>query len=216
MDFISVIGVALRRWKITVPVFVVGMALVLRIASGLGTEFESLGTVIILPPSVTIYDLSADEEYEDEANIYIENPRSTRTLAATALIAVGASEVRIAAADAGLSPNYEVVVDDVEPILYITAKGETAAQSSDTLDFVIFELARELAVRQGVTPDIPAELVATMEVLSELRAIEDTSGGLKVMGTLGIVVVLLTVMAAFITEGLVDRMAVNRARVATA
>lgn len=216
MDFFAVLGVVFRRWKVTVPVFVVGMVVLARIVSGVGTEYESFGTAVVLPPSVTLFDLSEDPDYEDEVNVYLENPGSTRTLASTVPIAVGGSPVRSRAAEAGLSPNYEIEVDDAEPILYITAKGETAAQSSDTLDFVLFEIARELAERQDATEETRQELVATMEILSEVRAIEDSSGGLKVIGAMGVVVMLIVVMSAFVAEGITDRYRARRTPVTLA
>ncbi len=209
MDFFSMIGVMCRRWKVVIPVFVLGMGITLRVASGVGAEYESYGTVIFLPATTYLVDFSDGTEFVDDLNPFISNPRATRTLARTVPLVVGSTPVRRIAVEDGLSPNYEIDLDDVESILFITAKGETPAQSSDTLDFVFFELARELAARQNVTEATVEQQVAHMEILSEIRAVENTSGGLKVMGTLGVAVILVTIMAGFVAEGFSERRAVR-------
>ena len=107
------------------------------------------------------------------------------SFAAGVPIAVGSSDTRRAAYDQGLSPNYELELDEGEPIVYISAKGETPEQSGDTLDFVIIELERQLLDRQGVDPNTtePDREFVSIEILSEVKAIEDNSASVKVLGS---------------------------------
>jgi len=203
MDFFDVVGVMVRRWWVTIPVFVIGMGLVMRAAMGVGTEYESLGTVIFLPASVRI-DFVGEEQVIQEWNPYLV-VGSTRTLARAVPIVVSSSDTRRAAFEQGLSPNYELELDESEPIIYVSVKGDTPEQSSDTLDFVFIQMSEELARRQATDEFDPGIDFATMEIISEVRAIEDTSASVKVMGSLGIAAVLVTVMAAFGVEGLLEK-----------
>lgn len=211
MDFFDVIGVLVRRWWVTIPVFVIGMGLVARAAMGVGTEYESTGTVIFLPAAETI-DYVGSEPVVQELNPYFV-VGSTRTLARAVPIAVSSSDTRRAAYDQSLSPNYELELDPSEPIVYISAKGDSPEQSSDTLDFVLFELSRELRERQTADDLDPGVEIASMEIISDSRAIEDNSASVKVLGALGVATLLVTLMAVFGVEGFAER---RRSRMAGA
>ena len=207
MDFFSIIAVLLRRWYVTIPVFLIGMGLVLRAALGVGAEYRSTASVIFIPASVRI-DFDGDDLFVEETNPYLF-AGSTRTLARSVPITVGSSDFRRDAFDQGLSPNYELELDEAEPIVHILVKGETPEQSSDTLDWVIVQLERVLLDRQGVEPGLTVEETerefARTETLSTIKAIADDSASVKVMGFLGVSVVLVTVMAAFAVEGWAER-----------
>ncbi|MEZ5165909.1 MAG: hypothetical protein R2695_05215 [Acidimicrobiales bacterium] len=203
MDFFDVIAVLFRRWIVTVPVFLIGMAVVYQVAAGVGTEYESLGTVIVIPAPIQEVRLG-DTIVPESVNSYTE-VGVTGTLARSLPIALGASDMRKKAFDAGLSPTYELTLDERDPIVYVSAKGDTPAQSADTLSFVFIEMDRELAKLQEFEEGDSIEEYARMEILSEIRALADNSRSTKVMGTLGISVVLLTVMAGFAAEGAAER-----------
>ncbi len=209
MDFFETVGVLFRRWRVTVPTFILGVVITARIMAGVAAEYESFGTVLILPATVAVVELADREIYDDERNPFF-HAGVTRTLSRSLPIVVGSSATRDTAETAGLSPNYEIELDHLQPILFITAKGTTPRQSSNTLDFVLAELYSELNERQGLTENIPSDQRAALQILSEVHAVEDRSGSTKVLGTMAIVVVLATVIVGFLAEGIAERRRMRR------
>lgn len=207
MTFFDALLVLLRRWRTVVPVFAIAMVGVFWVLRGVGVEYESFATIVFLPASVQITELNG-EEIEETINPYFA-AGTTRTLARAVPIAVGSTTTRQQALEAGLSAEYEMVLDDSEPILYVSAKADTPQRSADTLDFVLIAIGDEIERRQDIDPESSAaeneDEQASFDTLSEFRAIADNSASVKVFGTLSVAAVLLAVMAGFAAEGIHQR-----------
>lgn len=214
MDFFDVILVLIRRWKVAVSVTVLGVALTAWIVSGVGREYESFASVVFLPASVRESTLG-DSVVRDEVNPYL-GIGITGTLARVIPIAVQSAETRDRAEALGLARNYEVVLDDVEPIVFISAKASTPEISSATLDYVIFELDRELTDRLVLDPDTPVEERPTLEVVSEIRAVPNSGGRIKVAGVMTVTVAVAVLLACFGVEGWHRRRSAPRSSVVAA
>jgi hypothetical protein len=177
VDIWDGLRIVLRRWKVTLPIFL-GFALVAIVGSGMiNAEYSANGSVILLGPNSQASGAAASPTGgETDVNPYLSGCNTCETVARAIQLSLSSTEAKQAIADDGLSTDYAIVVENRSPLMTLTASSGSPSDAVNTLQGVIERINGELELRQSDV-NAPSDQRITANVLSQDTAAKGDYGG---------------------------------------
>ena len=219
MDLWDLLKVAVRQWRVLVPLLVLTCGAAVFVSGGIAPEYSAQGSVVLIGPSETLGEPAqpAPEPGGAETpavvpspvNPYLSFNSSLATAAEVLSLRLTSAQAVGALADAGMATTYEVSLTPRSPILKLKATGGDATTVVATLDRLIEMAGQELEVMQ-TNGGAPETQRAALDVLSRsTAAAPDASGAQRVRLLVLALGVAASVAIAYATEGL---LALRRSR----
>ncbi len=206
MDIWELMVVAGRRWRVVLPVTIIGTLLVVVLAATSSSAWKAQAVVGFQGNTGTV-ELLEDEQIEFN-NL---NPLAGQNIGPVAAYAEQAAQSRNTRADVaqrGLATSYEVLRDPFNPQLTIDVEGDDPAIVLDTTQYLAEFIQAEVAGWQNDLDVAEALQVAAFTVTLDEEATKDTTPVLK-MVILGAAVVIVLALGAGVAA---DVLAARRMR----
>ena len=137
MDIWDGLRIVLRRWKVALPIFLV-FAVLAFVGSGMiDAEYSANGSVMLIGPSTSGAPVADAAAGEGDGNPLVTGCNSCETVARATQLSLSSTEAKQGMAEAGLSTNYTIVVENRSPLMTLTATSDTPQGAVDSLAGVI-------------------------------------------------------------------------------
>jgi hypothetical protein len=176
VDIWDGLRIVLRRWKVALPIFLV-FAVFAFVGSGMiDAEYSANGSVMLIGPSTSGAAAADPAAGEGDGNPLVTGCNSCETVARATQLSLSSTEAKQGMAEAGLSTDYAIVVENRSPLMTLTAKSDTPQGAVDSLAGVIERINGELELQQSDV-NAPSDLRITTNVLFQDTAAKGDYGG---------------------------------------
>lgn len=215
MDLWDLLKVAVRQWRVLVPLLVLTVGAAVLASGGIAPEYSAQGSIVLIGPSETPGEpaqpapepggVETPAVVPSPVNPYLSFNSSLAVTAEVLSLRLTSAQTVVALADAGLATTFEVNLTPRSPILQVRATGDDPATVVATLDRLIEIAGAELELLQ-TTGGAPETQRAGVDVLSRSTAASaDSSGAQRVRLLVLALGVAASVAIAYATEGLLAR-----------
>jgi capsular polysaccharide biosynthesis protein len=196
-----------RRWLISVPILLLSVVVLIVASQTVKPDYRATGHVIIVAPAQTAKDLA------DASPNKVHNPWEDlgfRPLAQTAMLKVQSNDVLQQMADAGLSTNVTLLLDDRSPLISIEAVAHSPSVATATIREIIKNL--DLAVAQAQTDyGVDHDSLFTARPIDSGDSVETvTSTQKRIMAVIGGIGLVATVAVTILLDAVLRRRASRR------
>jgi hypothetical protein len=175
VDIWDGLRIVLRRWKVALPIFLVFAVLAIVGSGMINAEYSAHGSVMLIGPSTS--GAAADPTAgEGDGNPLFTGCNSCETVARATQLSLSSTEAKQGMAEAGLSTDYVIVVENRSPLITLTATSDTPEGAVDSLAGVIDRINGELELQQSDV-NAPSDLRITANVLFQDTAAKGDYGG---------------------------------------
>ena len=215
MDLWDLLKVAVRQWRVLVPLLVLTVGVAVFAGGGIAPEYSAQGSIVLIGPSETPGEpaqpapepggVETPAVDPSPVNPYLSFNSSLAVTAEVLSLRLPSAQTVVALADAGLATTFEVNLTPRSPILQVRTTGDDPATVVATLDRLIEIAGAELDLLQ-TTGGAPETQRAAVDVLSRSTAASaDSSGAQRVRLLVLALGVAASVAIAYATEGLLAR-----------
>ena len=193
MDLWEIVVVTIRRWKVTVPVLVGGLVVLLIMAAGVAPTWKAKSAIGFLGASGTLAAAADDPGQLIQESATNPLTGDSRNIARYAQTAAGSGPAQIALGQSGVASNYEVLLDNFYPVITIEAEASTPEAALETNAFLFSYVADNVDSWQtdaGLDETNPLRQQA-FRLFSDEAATKDTTSRIKVLLIGGVALLLL-------------------------
>jgi len=215
MDIWQILTIGVRRWRITVPLALAGIAFAWVFSASVSPIYKAEGSLLYLPPSANVVDVSgqaatdpASPEFDPTIETFVEtrNPfaGSLRSAVLAAELYMQSRGVEREFDDLGLSTQFSVLADSRNAVLYLSADASSPDVAIGTVHKLLDIALEDLSSRQDAFGVDPLERVTAQTVTRDEIAVIDLGGRMRVRAILLILAILLAFGIAVAIEGYQD------------
>lgn len=202
MDIFDAIRIIAKWWFVSLPVFLLTLAVSLIATTTIAPEYTAGGSMLLVGPNVVS---SADGASSEQVNPLLTQPGALPTSALVIALSANTPQVAELLQAEGYSTDYEVVAQGGTPILYLTTRASSRSKATETALRVVELIDEDLRIRQDAAGAPADARVSTVVIgLSSVGGADYNSRtrarvALLVLGTAG------AFATAFLLEGLSRR-----------
>ncbi len=156
--------IALRRWYIVVPTFLLAMVAAMALRANAKTDYSADASILLVAPRG--FDQQTDADPVSPDNPYLSFPSALSTMADATQLSVSGDDARTEVAAEGLAASYQVYAENRQPLLTVQVTSNNAGITIDTLQMVIAMIQSDLNDRQADSGVTTENRIAT-EILAE-------------------------------------------------
>ncbi len=195
MDLWSAIFTVLRRWYVALPILVASIAAAFVVGGRIEPEYKAEAAIAFKAPEPIV----REGQIQPFRNPYASDPK---TLAALTIRGVRSEGTRLDFEAQGLSPDYEVSLDQFTAVMDFVVVGNSDAQAIDTADALLDATKRKANKIQA--GDYEGEEV-TFQDLPADQAVKQAGSKPRVMASLVLLGIVGAAGSAFVLESLSNR-----------
>lgn len=214
MDVWQVLAIGFRRWKITLPIAILGVLLAWTYSSGVEPTYSADASLLYLPSAVSIFEVEDPAVAADEEGEIVEvlNPfgASLRSAALAGELYINSDVVRDDISDLGLSSNYGVTTDRRNAVLYFVAEAKSPDVAVATIDELLVVAEDDLKGRQDAFGVDEREQVTVQVVTKDQSAAADFGARVRIRAILLLLALAFAFGVGVLLEGFLDHRAGRR------
>ncbi len=209
MDFWKTMGVLLRRWYVSVPIFVLCAVLGGGVFIAVPTQYESTGTIVLTAPVSGGFVATNPQNSQGPGNPLLDFEGSLTITSQLLVQSLSSATVQNEIASQGGASTFQAGDGGTGgPFVVIIADGKSRQQAEKTVTLALDRASSELNQRQKAAQAPPSTYIGTQVVVAATPATTKLGSKIKAGGVAlagGIVVCLAAAFA-------VDSVLVNRRR----
>jgi len=190
MDLWTAAKILVRRWYVTLPVLLLGIAATMATDARLDPTYQASGSVVLVPPAVS------------NVSLPYGGIRNTTEVLERRLLS---TSVVVSLQAQGFSPRYTVENERDYPILNVVAEADTPALAAATVSQIFNEGTQQLARLQEDLGYPPDERIAVNVLVAPEGAATLNRARTRALFALGILTIAAAAIAALIVESVARR-----------
>ncbi|HEX5117380.1 MAG TPA: hypothetical protein VFW65_19490 [Pseudonocardiaceae bacterium] len=203
MDFWKTMGVLLRRWYVSVPVFVLSVVLAGGVFLAVPTQYESTGTIVLTPPTDGGIVATDPKQATGPGNPLLGFEGSLTITTQLLIQSLSSPTVQGQIAAGGGVDTYQAGDGGTGgPFVVIIADAPTKALAQRTVDLALKYAANELNTRQKNLDAPPSTFIGTQVVVDPTPAERKLGSKVRFAGVALALGVVVSLGAAFAIESI--------------